>query len=264
MSPSEADIRYFDALESRLTAQVSERMLELTGLAPGMTVLDLACGRGEPSLRAASRVGVTGRVVGVDVSLESLVAVREKALAAGLSNVEFRHQDAKDIEETGCVDVVTSRWGLMAVHELDVALAAARRAMRPNGKLVAALWAEPERVWWHTVPRRVTARYAQLPPIDLDAPGPFRLATLERIQQAFTGAQFSLEHVEEMETSVVEAATSEEMIQWVRTVLAKWALAVPLNKRAAWASDLGRELMDFRVGELFSLSGVTRLVVARR
>jgi hypothetical protein len=49
--------RHFYAMESRLTAGVSERMLDLAGLRAGMRVLDLASGRGEPLLRAAERVG---------------------------------------------------------------------------------------------------------------------------------------------------------------------------------------------------------------
>ena len=61
--------RRYDALESRLTAGLSERMLELAGLSPGQCVLDLASGRGEPALRAAARVGPHGHVLGVEPAL---------------------------------------------------------------------------------------------------------------------------------------------------------------------------------------------------
>jgi len=64
----EALWRRFDAMELRLTAAVSERMLELANLAPGMRVLDLATGRGEPAIRAAHCVGETGHVLGIDLS----------------------------------------------------------------------------------------------------------------------------------------------------------------------------------------------------
>src|SRR6185295_19946206 len=71
--------RRYDAVESRLTAQLSERMLDLAGLEPGMHVLDLATGRGEPALRAARRVGPRGLVVGVDLSDALLQMAKEKA-----------------------------------------------------------------------------------------------------------------------------------------------------------------------------------------
>ena len=47
LTPEEIWRRY-DGVESRLTAPLSERMLDLAGIRPGMRVLDLATGRGEP------------------------------------------------------------------------------------------------------------------------------------------------------------------------------------------------------------------------
>ena len=60
--------RRYDAIESRLTTPLSERMLDLAGLQAGMHVLDLATGRGEPALRAAARVSSQGSVLGIDLS----------------------------------------------------------------------------------------------------------------------------------------------------------------------------------------------------
>jgi ubiquinone/menaquinone biosynthesis C-methylase UbiE len=50
--------RKYDAVEQRLRAPLSERMLDLANHQPGMRVLDIATGRGEPAVRAAHRVGV--------------------------------------------------------------------------------------------------------------------------------------------------------------------------------------------------------------
>ena len=78
MAPTLEEIwRQYDAIESRLTAPLSERMLDLAGLQRGMHVLDLATGRGEPALRAASRVGSQGSVLGVDLSGAMLRMARE-------------------------------------------------------------------------------------------------------------------------------------------------------------------------------------------
>ena len=72
LTPEEIWRRY-DAVESRLTAPLSERMLDLAGIRPGMRVLDLATGRGEPALRAARRVAPDGFVVGVVVAASGSV-----------------------------------------------------------------------------------------------------------------------------------------------------------------------------------------------
>jgi ubiquinone/menaquinone biosynthesis C-methylase UbiE len=47
-------------------------LLQLAGIAPGMTVLDAACGTGAATLPAAERVRPGGRVVAVDFSPEML------------------------------------------------------------------------------------------------------------------------------------------------------------------------------------------------
>jgi len=74
--------RLYDADEQRLTAALSERMLDLAGVAAGTRVLDLATGRGEPAVRAAHRVGVTGEVLGVDVAEAMLRRAQAGADAA--------------------------------------------------------------------------------------------------------------------------------------------------------------------------------------
>jgi len=54
------------------TAHVSERMVELAGVAPGSRVLDVAAGYGEPSLTAAAVAGAEGKVAATDISPEML------------------------------------------------------------------------------------------------------------------------------------------------------------------------------------------------
>ena len=259
----DAQLRY-DELEARLTASVSERMLDLAGLREGQRVLDLASGRGEPSLRAAGRVGPTGQVLGVDLQERLLAVARERAARAGLSNVEFRAMDAETVDDVAHgFDVATVRWGLMYLRSPERALAAVRRALQPHAPFVAALWAEPERVPWSTLPRSVTARYAPFPAFDPSAPGPFRYATLSRIEHDFTAAGFTLEHVEEADVPVVEAETGAGIVAWTRAVLGRWADLVPEADRSRWEAELALEAEAFRRGPTILVGGVTRIVLAR-
>ena len=263
-SPDDEALR-FDAIESRLTAHVSERMLELAGLRAGMSVLDLASGMGEPALRAAQWVGASGRVVGIDVSAAALEIARAKARAAGLANVDFQTLDAADFSSEGePFDIVTARWGLMSMSAPVRALAAARRALATDGRIVAALWAERERIPWWDVPHRVTARHAALPDVDPEAPGALRYATLDRIERDFAAAGLTIEHVEELEVPVIEAGTSVGLVAWVRHIFTRWVEAIPPTRMPAWERELSDELESFRRGETLQLGGLTRLVVARR
>ncbi len=78
----------YDASAQR-TMPLRRRVVALLGLAPGDTVLDVACGTGLslPLLREA--VGPSGRVIGVEVSPEMIVLARERAAAAGWDNVSL-------------------------------------------------------------------------------------------------------------------------------------------------------------------------------
>ncbi len=92
-----------DELE-RLTRQGqywSEPTLEVlqrSGVTSGMRVVDVGCGPGDVSLLAATMVGPSGSVWGIDRSPEAIAAARARAKAAGLSNVQFQSGDLNELE----------------------------------------------------------------------------------------------------------------------------------------------------------------------
>ena len=257
--------RKYDAIESRLTAPLSERMLDLAGVGPGMRVLDLATGRGEPALRAARRVAPDGTVVGVDRDDAVLEIARDKARHGGMSNLDLRSADAAISPDvpSNYFHAVTVRWGLMYMSAPIAALVNARKALLPTGVVVAALLAEPDRVAYYSLPRRLLARYRALPGIDPEAPGPFRYADLERITRDFAEAGLSIDHVEEMEVTVFEADTDAEMVDWVRAIgLDRLLSELSAADQRAWESDLGAELRRIGGGGRLRLGAVSRIVRA--
>jgi ubiquinone/menaquinone biosynthesis C-methylase UbiE len=258
--------REYDEVESRLTAPVSERMLELADLRAGMRVLDLATGRGEPALRAAARVGPGGRVVGIELVPEVLQIAREKAEHAGLENLELHAGDAERLDgiPSDHFHAATIRWALMFMKAPVAALEHARRALVATGVLIAAFWAEPDRVPWSTLPRRLLARYRTLPGLDPEAPGTFRYADIDRIVRDFDRAGFAVDHIEEMDIPVFEADTAEAIVAWERAFGLTQLLAdLPDAVQRAWEHDLATEMERNRTGESLRLGGVTRIVRAR-
>jgi SAM-dependent methyltransferase len=258
--------RTYDAVETRLTAPVSERMLDLAALEPGMRVLDIASGRGEPAVRAAHRVGRAGFVLGVELSEPLLRMAQERTAREGLANIEFRSGNAELVEDipTAYFHAATCRWGLNSMASPIAALERVRRALAPGGALVAALWAEPDRVPYFTLPRRLLEHYRPLPPFDPEAPGTFRYSDPKRIVRDFSRAGFTVEHVEEMTVGVIEAEDSRDLIAWVRALgLTKLLNEIPEDAQQAWENELTRELERLETGGVFRLGGVTRLVVAR-
>ena len=261
--------RLYDETESRLTGPVSERMLDLAGLRPGRRVLDLASGRGEPALRAARRVGPHGLVVAVECDEGLLGIAREKATRDGLLNVDFRTARAESVSDVdvapGQFHAATIRWGLMYMDSPIAALATVHRALLPSGTLVAALWAEPERVPYYTLPRRLLEPDRRLPAFDPESPGTFRYADQGRLVSDFERAGFTVVHAEEMETPVFEAERAAEIVAWARNLgLAQRPDAQPDSAQRAWEEELTAELERRREGPVIRLGGVTRIVQAHR
>jgi enediyne biosynthesis protein CalE5 len=142
-------------------APMTERMMALAGIAPGMRVLDLASGSGEPGLPIAHAVGPSGHVVLSDQVKEQLDFAKEKAEAQGLANVEFRLADAETLEvEAGSFDAVTCRWGIMFMPEPVRCLKVAHTALKPGGKVVLGVWGAPNLNPFFTAPWQAILRTA--------------------------------------------------------------------------------------------------------
>jgi len=256
----------YDDIEARLTAPLSERMFDLAALRPGLRVLDLATGRGEPAIRAARRVGPTGRVLGVDPSESMLQMTRARATREGVSNLDLRAASAESLDgiESATFDVALARWGLMYMSNPVAALAEARRALVPGGVLVAAVWVEPERVSYYSFPRRVLEKHRALPPIDFEAPGTFHYADPDRLPRDLAAAGLGIVHAEDFEVEVMEAATDAELVAWTRAFgLTRLLNELPEETQLAWEMDLVREAAPLWREGVVRLGGVTRLVVAK-
>jgi len=259
--------RRYDRTEARLSSPLSARMLELARVRPGMRVLDLATGRGEPAILAAHRVGPGGSVLGIDISEPMLAMARERASLEGLTNLELRAMDAQALQAlpAASFDAVLVRWGLMYMDAPLEALIGARRALAPGGTLVAAVWVEPERVPYFTLPRRLLEKYRSVPPIDPNAPGTFRYADPERLRDDLARAELQVEHIEELEVAVMEAQTPAELVAWVRAFgLTRLLNDLPAEAQRAWEQDLVDAAEPLRTDGFIRLGGVTRIVVASR
>lgn len=267
-SDASAAFRHFDAQEARLTAAVSERMLDLAALRPGHRVLDLGAGSGEPALRAAARVLPDGLVVAVDPSAAMLEIARERAAEAHLTNLEYLVADAATANlPAASFDAATARWSLMYMPSPEQALATAHRALRPGAPLVAAVWAEPERVAFATLARRELARFASIPQPRAGEPGVCRFADEHTLRATLTTAGFTVEHVEEQHVPVVEAPDGHGIVAWALSFggpVRETIRSLPPAQQQAWAEAVAAAAEGFREGAVVRLGGVTRLVRARR
>ena len=103
---------------------------------PGERVVDVGCGAGIDSLIAARKVGLHGRVIGVDMTPSMLEKARYAAHEAGLKNVEFREGYAESLPvDEGWADVVISNGVLNLMPDKNTALEEMFRVLKPGGRL---------------------------------------------------------------------------------------------------------------------------------
>ncbi len=103
---------------------------------PGQRVVDLGSGAGFDSIIAASMVGPTGRVIGVDMTPEMLDKARGAGGQAGLTNVEFREGHAESMPvPDGWADVVISNGVVNLCPDKSAVFAEMYRVLKPGGRL---------------------------------------------------------------------------------------------------------------------------------
>jgi SAM-dependent methyltransferase len=122
---------------SRYIADVGELVVARARIAPGMHVLDVACGAGNAALTAA-RAG--GRVTGLDLTPKLLDAGRAKAQAESIE-IEWREGDAENLPfEDGSFDRVVSTFGHMFAPRHERTASEMARVCRRGGTIVTATW----------------------------------------------------------------------------------------------------------------------------
>jgi ubiquinone/menaquinone biosynthesis C-methylase UbiE len=115
----------------------AELLVARLELAPGDSVLDVACGTGIVARVAKERLGEHARVVGVDLSPPMLAVAR--AVAPG---IDWREGNAAALPvlDPERFDVVVCHQGLQFFPDKPVAAREMRRVLVPGGRLAVATW----------------------------------------------------------------------------------------------------------------------------
>ncbi len=165
--------------------EATDVLLDMAGIRPGMRVLDLACGAGSQSLRAASRVGPTGSVVATDISANMLEYVRENARRGAFDNITTIECAAEDLDAAqDPYDAAISRLGLMLFSSPSAALQAVQRVLKPKARFAALVFTAPANNPFAWLPMQILLRHAGKQPPTTGQPGIFALGgdgALERL-----------------------------------------------------------------------------------
>jgi ubiquinone/menaquinone biosynthesis C-methylase UbiE len=124
--------------QSRVWEQATVRLLDQVGLGPGASCLDAGCGPGEVMRLMATRVGPSGRVLGMDVDPRVGGAAQAVLHRAGHHQCAFRCHDLNTDQPIpgGPFDLVYARLLLFHLPQRVAVLRRLWAAVAPGGHLV--------------------------------------------------------------------------------------------------------------------------------
>jgi ubiquinone/menaquinone biosynthesis C-methylase UbiE len=191
---------------------------ELIGcLAPrvGGRVLDVACGTGIVTRRAAALAGASGSVTGVDLN-PGMLAVAVDHPAVDGARPTFRQGDAQGLElPEGCVDVVYCQQGLQFMTDRPRALTEMRRVLDDRGRVAVACWRGLDHHPLYAALAEAEVPYLQAFGVDVtadDVVAPFSLGDAEELSSLLATAGF---HDIDVVDRTIEAtfATPERFVE---------------------------------------------------
>jgi SAM-dependent methyltransferase len=189
---------------AELTRGATQALIEGAQLRPGMNVLDLASGVGDPALSVAEAVGPTGHVVATDLGPGMIALAEELARERGLRNIEFRVANGESLPfPDQSFDVVTCRFGVMFFPDQLKAFRECLRVLKPGGRVAFVVWGTREQLFLAATVG-ILMKYVDAPPPDPDAPHAFMFGERGLLQRKLEAAGF--------------ASVREE----VRTVIGHW------------------------------------------
>ena len=196
--------RKWQAPLSAFTRGATEAVLEAAQLRPGMRVLDLASGVGDPSLFVAEAVGSSGHIVATDLGPGMIGLAEELARTRGLRNIEFRVANVEALPfPDESFDVIACRFGVMFFPDQLKAFRECLRVLKRGGRVAFVVWGRREQPFLGTTVG-ILMKYVEVPPPDPDAPHAFMFGERGLLK------------------SRLEAAGFAQVREEVRTVQARW------------------------------------------
>ena len=250
-SYANAWMKWFDIVEAGANP-LSQRMIELAQINSDATLLDIGTGIGEPALSVASLPHFKGRVLAMDLDQKMIELARNRAQQQAVTNIEFVQSSIESLPfDAASLDTVLARWSLMFVDGLSGVLKKLARALRPDGRLVAATWDTAEKVPALTLAKTTAHQYLHLDGSPYGKGSPFSLSDPGFLKTAFAAAGFQDVSVEYFPVTYHYQSTQQYIQNRIELTGPLWATmeSDPESTRSAIFDAIDKALSDHRVSD---------------
>lgn len=237
--------------------------LVVTGaqLAPGLRVLDLASGTGQPALTIAAAIAPSGHVTASDLTSEMVDALKENA--RGITNLDAKVADAEHLPFSNAeFDRVTCRFGIMFVPDIQTALKEIRRVLKPTGRFSFLTWGPLDENPLFSSTVGPFMKHVNLPPPPPDAPTIFRYADPAKLKATLDAAGFRDLTVAKQKVSWPWPGPPEEAWEGMRELAApfkKIIAAVPPDKLPGVMQEVMNNLTRLYDGKQVNFTATVNL-----
>jgi len=114
----------------------TSKVVKISRIKKGDIVLDLACGTGVVTKKISSKIGASGRVVGIDISPGAIEIAKKWNMK---KNVKFVITDVEKMKFEEEFDVVTCQYGLMFFPNVQLVLRKVRKFLKKDGRITVAV-----------------------------------------------------------------------------------------------------------------------------
>ena len=245
-------------------SDMTQAIVEAATVQPGMRVLDIACGTGEPAISLAALLAGSGEVVGIDVSPAPLKIAEERALQRGLTNASFQQADAHKLPfPDNSFDRITSRLGVMFFSDLPRALSEMQRVLKPGGRAVLLVWGPMDQPYFHTT---IGTLMRMLQGAVIPESGKmFAFADKGKLAEALRQAGFSQAKEESVTVPWTWLGTPEEVWQYFQDVaipFASFLQSIPAARRAETDAAVIKAISQYSDGTGIKFTATVNIAVA--
>jgi SAM-dependent methyltransferase len=234
-----------------LGSAVTEALIEYSRPSPGMRVLDLASGTGEPGISLAQRVPQAS-VTAVDQSSELLDIAAQRARDKNLLNFTTQQADAHQLPFADQnFDLATCRFGVMFFSDAERALAELRRVLKPRARACFAAWGPIEQPYWQTT-MKIVHRHVGGAMLEPGGSDPFRFSAAGSLSAVLAASGFH--EVEESTRNLpwTWPGAAEEVLEYFCAVAAPFRPMlerVPVEEWPAIRAEAKAAIERYRVGD---------------